>query len=86
MENVNKQTLLLEKTLEKATDLHNLDDSFNVTQFKTTDKHLLLTVDNGDSELTVKFRGKTYFEINREVTRILIDLGLLEEEDEEELD
>ena len=84
---VNKQTVLLEKTVDYVNGLYHLDTSYNVTQFRAGEKAITITVDNGSHELTIKIKGQPKFDLEIATTKVLEDLGLLEEETEiEELD
>lgn len=83
---VNKQTILLEKTVDYVNGLYNLDTSYNVTQFRAGDKAIAITLDNGSHELNIKVKGQPKVDLEVETMMVLEDLGVLDEEEEEELD
>lgn len=79
--NVNKQTLLLEKTVDYVNGVYHLDTQYNVTQFRAGDKAILITLDNGTNELTIKIKGQAKYDLEVAVVDTLLDLGLVDEED-----
>lgn len=82
---INRQTILLEKTVEYVNGVYHLDTSYNVTQFRAGEK-ISLTLDNGSHELSIKIKGKPKHDLELATMRVLEDLGLLDEEEEEELE
>lgn len=84
--NVNKQTILLEKTVDYVNGVYHLDTSYNVTQFRAGEKAIAITLDNGSHELNIKVKGQPKFDLEMATMNVLEDLGLLDEVEEEELD
>lgn len=82
---VNKQTILLEKTVDYVNGVYHLDNDYNVTQFRAGDKAIAITLDNGQHELAIKVKGSAKIDLEVATMQVLEDLGL-DEEEEEELD
>lgn len=76
---INKQTLLLEKTVEYVNGVYHLDTQYNVTHFRAGEKAITITLDNGSTELTIKIKGQPKYDLETSVLEILTDLGLIEE-------
>lgn len=83
---VNKQTVLLEKTVEYVNGQYHLDTKYNVTQFRAGEKAIAITLDNGTNELNIKIKGQPKFDLEIATMETLEDLGLLDEEELEELE
>lgn len=79
---VNKQTILLEKTVEYVNGQYHLDTKYNVTQFRVSEKVIAITLDNGTNELAIKIKGQPKFDLVVATMETLEDLGLLDEEEE----
>ena len=80
---VNKQTVLLEKTVEYVNGQYHLDTKYNVTQFRLGEKAIAITLDNGNNELAIKLKGEVKSKLLRDTMKTLQDLGLVEEDEEE---
>lgn len=80
---INKQTILLEKTVDYVNGLYHLDTKYNVTQFRAGEKAIAITLDNGSNELAIKIKGQPKYDLEMSVLDTLMDLGLVEEVESE---
>lgn len=71
----NSQTILLEQTVDYVNGVYHLDTSYNVTQFRQSEKAIIVTLANGTQELTIKIKGQPKFDLEMATHEIMQELG-----------
>lgn len=71
---INKQTILLENTVDYVNGVYHLDDAYKVTQFRNTENAIHIALNNGALELNIKIKGMPKVDLERKTAIMLEEL------------